>query len=103
MERLLDRAFRKFAPEVFIEMNAYSCSIPSHVHFHILPRKFEGDIFASRNDEVYPALEKAEANLPVELGVVKTGQPIKMDDGDRKPRTIEEMVKEAEWLKTFFN
>lgn len=23
-------------------------------------------------------------------------------DEDRKPRTIEEMVKEAEWLRTFF-
>jgi hypothetical protein len=25
-----------------------------------------------------------------------------MDADDRKPRSIEEMVREAEWLKTFF-
>ena len=30
-------------------------------------------------------------------------EPLHMDaDEDRKPRTIEEMVQEAEWLKTFF-
>jgi len=38
-------------------------SVP-HVHFHILPRKLQGDRFSGRNDEVYPALEHAEAGLP---------------------------------------
>ncbi|KAI0073720.1 HIT-like protein [Panus rudis PR-1116 ss-1] len=73
-----------------------------HVHFHILPRKLKGDRFASNNDEVYPALERAEGSLPHD-GLVERSEPLKMDaDDDRKPRTLEEMEKEAEWLKGFF-
>ncbi|KAJ7248260.1 diadenosine tetraphosphate asymmetrical hydrolase [Mycena haematopus] len=70
-------------------------SVP-HVHFHLLPRKSSGDRFSGRdNDKVYPALEKAEAEIT---------QPFKVDaDEDRVPRTMEEMEKEASWLKGFFS
>ncbi|KAJ7078506.1 diadenosine hydrolase [Mycena epipterygia] len=66
-----------------------------HVHFHILPRKSAGDRFSGKNnDQVYPALEQAEAEM---------AQPFKVDaDEDRVARSIEEMVKEATWLRTFF-
>lgn len=86
-----------------------------HVHFHLLPRKLRGDRFAGRSDDVYPALERAEASLPRDVrlahqdagsgeGLVPGGEPIKMDaDEDRKPRTVEEMVVEAEWLSGFFD
>ncbi|KAJ6536021.1 diadenosine tetraphosphate asymmetrical hydrolase [Mycena vulgaris] len=69
-------------------------SVP-HVHFHILPRKSAGDRFSGgNNDQVYPALEKAEADM---------AQPFKVDaDEDRVARSMEEMVKEATWLKGFF-
>ncbi|TFK56793.1 diadenosine 5',5'''-P1,P4-tetraphosphate asymmetrical hydrolase [Heliocybe sulcata] len=83
-------------------------SVP-HVHFHLLPRKLQADRFQSHNDEVYPEIERSEASLPRDLQSAKEGAmtaesaPIKMDaDEDRKPRTMEEMAKEAEWLKTFF-
>lgn len=79
-------------------------SVP-HVHVHILPRKFSGDRFESKNDEVYPALEKSEAELSQHLPAASSSahEPLKMDaDDDRKPRTIDEMVKEAEWLKSLF-
>lgn len=90
------------------------------MHFHLLPRKAHGDRFAASNDEVYPALERAENELPEILasvtpqhtlnsqlaekhGVVENAEPLRVDaDEDRKPRTLEEMVQEAEWLKTFF-
>ncbi|KAJ6551711.1 diadenosine hydrolase [Mycena capillaripes] len=67
-----------------------------HVHFHLLPRKLAGDRFSGRNnDQVYPALEKAEAEM--------VAQPLKVDaDEDRVARTMEEMEKEANWLKAFF-
>ncbi|OSD06028.1 diadenosine hydrolase [Trametes coccinea BRFM310] len=72
-----------------------------HVHFHILPRKLQGDVFA-RNDDVYPALERAEGRLPEEFRQVP--HRVQMDaDEDRKPRTLEDMEKEARWLKTFFD
>ncbi|KAI0784968.1 diadenosine 5',5'''-P1,P4-tetraphosphate asymmetrical hydrolase [Abortiporus biennis] len=90
-------------------------SVP-HVHFHLLPRKLHGDRFSENNDEIYPALEHSEANLSDVLAVSKSTkdlskegrfiegvEPIKMDaDEERKPRTMEEMVNEAEWLKGFF-
>lgn len=36
-------------------------------------------------------------------GLVECSEPIKMDaDEDREPRSMEEMEKEAEWLRGFF-
>ncbi|KAJ7263090.1 diadenosine tetraphosphate asymmetrical hydrolase [Mycena rebaudengoi] len=66
-----------------------------HVHFHLLPRKTTGDKFSgANNDQVYPALEQAEKDMV---------QPLKVDaDEDRVARSMEEMEKEAQWLKTFF-
>lgn len=76
------------------------------MHFHILPRKFKGDRFSSNNDNIYPAIESAESEIPSDLKAVEVGDnsipSLKMDDEDRPPRTIEEMVKEADWLKGFF-
>ncbi|PIL32155.1 hypothetical protein GSI_06861 [Ganoderma sinense ZZ0214-1] len=72
-----------------------------HVHFHLLPRKLQGDAFP-KNDDVYPAIERSEGALGEDLHRVR--QPLQMDaDEDRKPRTLEEMEKEALWLKTFFD
>ncbi|KAI0639210.1 HIT-like protein, partial [Trametes polyzona] len=73
-----------------------------HVHFHLLPRKLQGDVFEGRNDDVYPALEQSEGGLPDALRQVP--QPLRVDaDEDRKPRSLEDMEKEARWLETFFN
>ena len=78
-------------------------SIP-HVHIHLIPRKFHGDSFAERNDDIYPALEKAEAEIPGELLSINKPslhEPLRVDaDDQRKPRSLEEMEKEAEWLKS---
>ncbi|KAK7052452.1 Hit domain protein [Favolaschia claudopus] len=70
-------------------------SVP-HVHFHLLPRKSAGDQFSGKNnDQIYPAIENAEAQL---------AQPFKVDaDEDRPPRSMEEMEKEANWLKGYFS
>ena len=62
-------------------------------------------------DAVYPAIEEAEAGLHADLeqavGDSRTrksaAEPLRVDaDAERKPREPEEMVKEAEWLRTFF-
>jgi bis(5'-adenosyl)-triphosphatase len=82
-----------------------------HVHFHILPRKLQGDIFQSNRDAVYPAIERAESELHADLEQAAdspqrwraVGEPLKMDaDVERRPRELEEMIKEAEWLRSFF-
>lgn len=83
-------------------------SIP-HVHFHIMPRKYHGDYFSQRMDDIYPALEQSEADLPRDLQNIKVSSTtvqhhqLKVDaDEDRLPRTLEDMEQEATWLKGFF-
>ena len=82
-------------------------SVP-HVHFHLLPRKFQGDRFAGRNDDIYPALEEAEGSLHRDLRSIEglaVGEAVRLKvdaDEDRKPRTMEDMEKEAQWLRTLF-
>ena len=82
-----------------------------HVHFHILPRKLRGDIFQSNRDAVYSTIEKAESELHADLEQAAkslqmrtpVGEPLRVDaDAERKPRESEEMIKEAEWLRSFF-
>lgn len=64
-----------------------------------MPRKFQGDAFAQRNDDIYPALEQAEQSLPKNL----KASAIKVDaDEDRTARTKEDMEREALWLKSMF-
>jgi len=80
----------------------------AHIHFHVLPRKFQGDPFSEKNDEIYPELERNEAKLPIELQEQtsarhQTSAYLKVDaDDDRVPRTIKEMEEEAAHLRKFF-
>jgi bis(5'-adenosyl)-triphosphatase len=71
------------------------------VHFHILPRRFHDDPFAGKNDEIYSAVDSAERELAQGLQSESVGFRV---DADEKPkeRTLQEMVKEADWLKSFF-
>ncbi len=80
-----------------------------HVHFHILPRKSKGDHFGN-NDDVYPALEEHAQELQQAFRSNakrenepsgSTPEPLKVDNEDRKPRSVEEMEREAAWLKEF--
>lgn len=77
-----------------------------HVHFHILPRKLQGDRFSKNNDEVYPAIEQSEAELSTRYESNTSGpvmEGVKMDtDEDRVARTLGEMEEEAQWLQGFF-
>lgn len=78
-----------------------------HVHFHLLPRKLKGDRFSGRNDAIYPALERSECSLPSELQTMvqqQDVQPLRVDaDEHRLPRSMNEMEREAEWLRSFFD
>ncbi|KAG5639340.1 hypothetical protein H0H81_004061 [Sphagnurus paluster] len=72
-----------------------------HVHFHLLPRKQQGDRFSDKNDEIYPALERHEGSLSADIQ--HKVAPLKVDaDEDRHPRSLDEMEQEARWLKGFF-
>jgi len=81
-----------------------------HVHFHLLPRRLQGDRFGgSQPDAVYVELEKREGVLPQDLAAssgstdTRSPEPLRMDaDADREPRTLEDMEREAKWLAGFF-
>jgi len=82
-----------------------------HVHFHLLPRRLQGDRFAgSRNDEIFNELEKQEGMLPQDLGAASDAhtrpglpEPLRVDaDAMREPRTLDDMEQEAKWLAGFF-
>ena len=81
-----------------------------HVHFHLLPRRLQGDRFGgSQPDAVYVELEKREGVLPQDIATASsmshtnTPEPLRMDaDADREPRTLEDMEREAKWLAGFF-
>lgn len=87
-------------------------SVP-HVHFHVLPRRLQGDRFSGSNsDDIYPELEKREGALPQDLAAAASDshtdsgspEPLRMDaDAARKPRTPEDMEQEARWLAGFFD
>jgi len=113
--RVIERAYGADGLTIACQDGKAAGQTIPHVHFHIMPRKLKGDRFTN-NDEIYPALEDAENELPDQLqsahefskkasgseaGLYR--EPLKVDaDEDRKPRTIEEMEKEALWLQTFF-
>lgn len=83
---------------------------------HVLPR-FRTD-FGGKNDDIYPKLEQSEHELRGDLAVStaasgptqSAGAPSGTEgarvgrdwdvpaDDDRKPRSVEEMEREAQWL-----
>ena len=82
-------------------------SVP-HVHIHILPRHEAGP-YSDNKDDLYPALEANEEGLKGDLENKergeRTGDGARFEvpkDEDRRPRSLAEMEKEAEWLSTFF-
>ncbi|KAK0208659.1 diadenosine 5',5'''-P1,P4-tetraphosphate asymmetrical hydrolase [Desarmillaria ectypa] len=79
-------------------------SVP-HVHFHVMPRKDHGDRFSKNKDEIYPELERSEGSLASDLKQMQLeSQWMRVDaDENRPPRTLEDMEKEASWLRTFFS
>jgi len=101
--RIIERAYEADGLTIACQDGKAAGQTIPHVHFHLLPRKFVGDPFSGRNDEVYPALEGAEASLSQLQAASAVHQPLKVDgDDDRVSRNMEDMEREAIWLKEFF-
>jgi len=110
--RVIERAYGADALTVACQDGRAAGQTIPHVHFHLLPRKFKGDRFSDRPDDVYPTLERVEGALPEDLAALRHAtdarvagghEPLQVDaDDDRLPRSMDEMEKEAKWLQTFF-
>lgn len=94
------------SPTIVVQDGKAAGQTIPHVHFHLLPRKLKGDRFSEHKDDIYPELERAEDELPLHLAATLAEgghEPLKVDaDEDRVPRTMDEMEKEARWLKSLF-
>ncbi|GFZ42764.1 Ap4A hydrolase [Saitozyma sp. JCM 24511] len=119
--RVLEQTFGSQALTISLQDGAAAGQSVPHVHVHILPRKYTD--FDGNNDEIYPALEKNGHHMSGAFhrhangnGIGSGGpqprpqssEPIGLaefrvvSDEDRKPRSMEEMEKEATWLAGMF-
>ncbi|SJX60546.1 related to Cobalamin synthesis protein [Sporisorium reilianum f. sp. reilianum] len=94
----LEKVFEAEALTISVQDGEAAGQTVPHLHVHILPRK-AGDI--EPNDLVYSHLEQWGFDVKKLLNKDKE---LKVDaDEDRKPRSKQEMRKEADFLSSFFN
>jgi bis(5'-adenosyl)-triphosphatase len=73
-------------------------SVP-HVHCHLIPRKEKDMDEQGGGDKIYEQLEGEEGDIGQwQRGKERTGKFPKVEDEERKPRSMEEMEREARWL-----
>lgn len=103
VSRTLKRVYNATALNVAVQDGVAAGQSVPHVHAHIIPRK-EGDMDKrGGGDKLYDELEGEEGNVGKHLeeadkGEKGSGGSSKPDNDERKPRSMEEMRKEAEWL-----
>jgi len=111
--RVISRAYKADGLTIACQDGPASGQTVPHVHFHLLPRRLQGDRFTgSQADAVYVELEKREGVLPQDLAASsgshkntdsRSPEPLRMDaNADREPRTLDDMEQEAKWLAGFF-
>jgi bis(5'-adenosyl)-triphosphatase len=73
-----------------------------HVHAHVIPRVERDMEERGGGDRLYEELEGDEGDVGAwqreQEGRERKGKFPKVEDGDRKPRSMEEMEEEARWL-----
>ncbi|KAH8923132.1 HIT-like protein [Atractiella rhizophila] len=97
---VVERAYSAGSLTIAIQDGPLAGQTVPHVHVHILPRHpkdFEP------MDKVYDALETTEKDLKSRYDGSVEGKPLVLDPTQwAKPRSKEEMLKEAKWLEGLF-
>lgn len=100
--RTIERLFKASALNVAVQDGVDAGQSVPHVHVHVIPRR-KGDMDEhGGNDAIYGMLEGEEGNVgrhqrEKEAPVGERPQ-FPAPDAERKPRSHEEMEKEASWL-----
>lgn len=99
---MLERVFKAHAFNVAVQDGAAAGQSVPHVHAHIIPRH-RAD-FGGEGDRVYDLLEGEEGDVgahqrEAERMSKEDQKAFKKSDEERKPREMDEMRKEAEWLR----
>ncbi|KAL1302199.1 hypothetical protein AAFC00_002628 [Neodothiora populina] len=108
VERTLKRLYGSDAFNIAIQDGPAAGQSVPHVHAHIIPRRWGDMDSRGGGDKMYELLEGEEGDVGLHLeeqqreqeegGKKKYNRFPKQSDEDRKPRDMETMKKEAEWL-----
>jgi bis(5'-adenosyl)-triphosphatase len=103
VSKTIERVFNASAINIAIQDGADAGQSVPHVHAHLIPRRRADLDHVGGTDKIYDIMNGPEGDVGEHLRQ-RDEEPgrsarIKVDaDEDRKPRTEEEMKKEAEWL-----
>jgi bis(5'-adenosyl)-triphosphatase len=107
---MVERVFSASSLNIAIQDGVDAGQSVPHVHAHIIPRKRDDLAEKGGTDAIYGMMESEDADLSKQLadkeraarahlsGDEKKGRFPAVDNDSRKPRSDEEMQKEAEWL-----
>ncbi|ADV25291.1 bis(5'-adenosyl)-triphosphatase [Cryptococcus gattii Ru294] len=115
--KVLEDVYKARAMTVSLQDGVAAGQSVPHVHIHLIPR--HPTDYDGKNDRIYPLLEQSEnrlhgdlknSDVPAVNGNVEHDGQTKAQvgkwevpkDEDRKPRSTEEMEREAIWLASFF-
>lgn len=105
VSRTLRRVYRASAFNVAVQDGAAAGQSVPHVHAHVIPRHEKDMDDRGGGDKLYEMMEGEEGDVGRHLREVEARgekeyvRMPKVEEGDRKPRGMEEMRKEAEWLR----
>ncbi|USP73567.1 hit domain-containing protein [Curvularia clavata] len=97
VSRMVERVFSASSMNIAIQDGVDAGQSVPHVHVHIIPRKKADLDDRGGTDAIYGMMESEDADLSKQLSQKRDRFPA-VDNDSRKPRTDEEMHKEAEWL-----
>ncbi|KAK5411211.1 Dinucleoside triphosphate hydrolase [Exophiala xenobiotica] len=108
VSRTLERVYSASALNIAIQDGVDAGQSVPHVHVHIIPRQ-KGDYdHRGGGDQIYEAMDGVEGDVGKAFVEMQRLSDQRMNhrkefsagpDSDRKPRSEEEMKKEAEWLR----
>jgi bis(5'-adenosyl)-triphosphatase len=110
VSRMVERVFNASSLNIAIQDGIDAGQSVPHVHAHIIPRKKDDLEEKGGTDAIYAMMESEDADLSKQLAdkertaaarlaeEERKGRFPAVDNDSRKPRSDEEMQKEAEWL-----